>query len=79
MTPGEAKNLSAMKGGLVEISWRNPEDDWPYFRLLEVSEKDSTIKLRGADFPDGSAIHNGDEFWADWRDVTNIVPVMARC
>ena len=47
MTPDEAKNLSAMKGGLVEISWRNPDDDWPYFRLLEVSEKDSTIKLRG--------------------------------
>ena len=72
MTHAEAKNLRTMKGKLVEISWRKPEDDWPYFLLLEVSAKDSTIKLRGMDFPDGSAKHEGDEFWADWRDVTNI-------
>jgi hypothetical protein len=78
MTPSEAKNLLTMKGKLVEITWRKPEDDWPYFRLLEVSAKDSTIKLRGMNFPDGSAQHDGDEFWADWRDVMSIESVMVR-
>lgn len=78
MKPDEAKNLLTMKGNPVKIDWRNPEDDWPYFRLLEVSMEDSAIKLRGMDFPDGSAKHDGDEFWADWRDVMNIEPVVVR-
>lgn len=78
MTPAETKNLRAMKGKFVEVKWRNPEWDWPYFRLLEIDQDDATIKLRGMDFPDGSAKHDGNEFWADWRDVTNIEPVMVR-
>lgn len=78
MTPAEAKNLRAMKGKFVQVTFRNPDDDWPYYCLMEVSANDSTIKLRGMDFPDGSAKHAGDEFWTDWRDVVKIVPVMVR-
>lgn len=78
MTPAEAKNLRTMKGKWVEIEWRKPEDDWPHFRLLAVNAKDSTIKLRGMDFPDGSAKHYGDEFWADFSDVKHIKPVIVR-
>ena len=78
MTPAEVKNLSEMKGKFVQIKWRDPADDWPYYRLLEVDAKASTIKVRGMDFPDGSAKHDGDEFHADWSDVRKIEPVMVR-
>lgn len=78
MTAAEAKNLRAMKGKFVKVEWRKPEDDWPYFRLLEVNERTSTIKLRGMDFPNGTAKHDGDEFWVDWLDVKHIEPVMVR-
>lgn len=77
MTKDEAKNLRAMKYRYVKIVWRNPEYDWPYFRLLEVDTEDDTIKLHGIDFPDGSAERDVDEFWADWRDVESIEPANA--
>lgn len=78
MTPAEAKNMRELKGKFVQIRWRDPADDWPYYRLLEIRSRSSTIKLRGIDFPDGSAKHDGDEFWADWSDVRDIEPVMVR-
>ena len=78
MTPAEAKNLRTMRRAYVQIKWRDPSHDWPYFRLLEVNAKDATIKLRGMDFPDGSVKHDGTEFWADWSDVREIEPVMVR-
>lgn len=80
MTPAEAKNLRAMKGKYVQVTFRDPNDDWPYFRLLEISRKDGTIKLKGMDFPRslGGHKHAGDEFWTDWRDVASIKPVMER-
>lgn len=78
MTPAEAKNLRALKGKYVQIKWRDPDHDWPYYRLLEVDAKASTIKVRGMDFPDGSAKHDSDEFHADWSDVRKIEPVMVR-
>ena len=78
MTPAEAKNLRTMKGKFVRIDWRNPYNDWPYFRLLEVSQKDSTIKVRGMDYPleFGGHKHDGDAFYADWGDVKAIEPVI---
>ena len=76
MTPAEAKNLRTMKGKFVEVKWRNPADDWPYYRLLLINPLSASIKLRGMDFPDGRAKHDGDEFWADWSDVADIQPVM---
>lgn len=80
MTPAEAKNLRELKGKFVQIKWRNPEHDWPYYRLLAVDAKASTIKLRGMDFPAhlGGYKHDGDEFHADWSDVREIEPVMVR-
>jgi len=80
MTPADAQNLRAMKGRFVKITWRNPNDDWPYFRLLEVNAKASTIKVRGMDYPAqfGGHKHDGDEFVTDWHDVKEIEPVMVR-
>lgn len=78
MTPAEEKNLRSMRRKYVQIKWRDPSHDWPYFRLMKVSAKDDTIKLRGMDFPDGSAKHEGDEFWVDWRDIVEIEPVVVR-
>ena len=78
MTPAEVKNLRSMKDKFVQIKWRNPDHDWPYYRLLAVDAKASTIKVRGMDFPDGSAKHAGDEFWAVWSDVRDIEPIMVR-
>lgn len=45
---------------LVEITWHDPNSDWPWFRLLET--KGEWLKLQGADYPDGSAQHEGDTF-----------------
>ena len=80
MTPAEAKNLRAMKGRFVQITWRSPDHDWPYYRLLSVDAKAGTIKLRGMDYPKqfGGYKRVGDEFHADWSDVREIVPVMVR-
>lgn len=80
MTREEAQSLSAMKGRYVQVTWRNPNHDWPYYRLLEVNARSGTIKLRGMDYPThlGGYKHDGDEFHADWNDVKEIEPVMVR-
>lgn len=76
MTSADAKNLRAVKGMYVRITWRNGVDDWPYFRLLSISQRDSTIKLRGIGSQDGKWNHGGGVFWTDWCDVESIVPVV---
>ena len=73
MTPAEAKNLRELKGKFVQIKWRDPADDWPYYRLLDVRSRNNKIGVRGIDFP-----RIGDAFWADWADVQEIEPVMVR-
>lgn len=80
MTPAEAKNLRAMKGKFVQIKWRNPEHDWPYYRLVAIDAASSAIKVRGMNYPAslGGHKHDGDEFHADWCDVAEIEPVMVR-
>lgn len=74
MTAAEAKNLRSLKGKRVRIEWKNPNDDWPYFRLVSIDARDSTIKLRGISYMDGGHLcrHDGDEFWADWSSVRSI-------
>lgn len=52
---------------LVEIEWRNPDSDWPWFWLLRMDGE--WLELKGADFPDGSAKHDGDSFWVHKSDV----------
>lgn len=75
MTPAELSgnaeilNWRAARGRLVEIRWRDPRDDWPYFVVLRVHGPLRAVLLRGDDYPDGSAKHDGDEFWADMADV----------
>lgn len=76
MTQADVKNLRAVKGMYVRITWSNGTGDWPYFRLLSISQRDSMIKLRVLGSPDGSSKHAGDEYWMDWCDVESIVPVV---
>ena len=52
---------------LVHIEWHDPESDWPWFWLLNV--RGEWLHLQGADYPDGSAKHDGDCFWVHKSDV----------
>ena len=52
---------SKEKPTLVQIKWRDPENNWPWFLLLEM--RGDWLHLQGADYPDGSAKHDGDCFW----------------
>jgi len=63
MTLAEIKNRKELKGKHVEIRWRHQRMDWPYYVLLDVND-DGTLWLQGADYPDGSASHDGGIFWA---------------
>lgn len=74
MKPAEVKNLTAMLGKFVMVSFYSPDDDWPYYRLLEIDPDDSTIRLRGVDYPAhlGGHKHDGDEFWIDWEEVKDV-------
>lgn len=57
-------------GCYVKIEWTRPEDDWPWFTLLDVGEK--FVFLRGEDSPDGMDEHIGDEFKATMREIKTI-------
>lgn len=69
MSNAEIMNWRACLSKLVEIRWHDPNRDWPYFVVLIVDGPMRMVALRGADYPDGSAKHDGDEFWADMDDV----------
>lgn len=75
MSPADKRNLEAWIGKRVRIEWVKPEDDWPYFELLKIDSAADVVFLQGADYPDGSAKHDGDSFWADWPDIKHIAPV----
>jgi len=72
MTPAQFKNLRDLVDRRVVVEWVKPEHDWPHFTLIDVDKETATIFLRGETFPDGSAMHDGDAFWADWSDVRSI-------
>lgn len=52
---------------LVCIEWNDPESDWQWFRLIEL--RGEWICLQGADYPDGSAKHDGGTFWVHKSEV----------
>lgn len=52
---------------LVKIEWENPGHDWPWFYLLEPPG--DWLYLKGADYPDGSAKHEGDCFLVHRSDI----------
>ena len=52
---------------LVRITWSDPADDWPWFWLIKAEP--TRVLLVGADFPDGSAEHNGGSFWAQRSEI----------
>lgn len=62
--PGVKESLTAQadRRELVNIVWNNPDSDWPWFYMLDT--KPGWVKLKGADYPDGTAKHRGDVFWA---------------
>lgn len=74
MTLAERKNWNMLKGKHVEIRWREPAYDWPYFVLLDVND-DDTVWLRGADYPDGSDRHDGGVFWVMIDEVESMQEV----
>lgn len=71
MTPATVKNLKRI-GRFVEVKWKRGRGEWPYFELLSIASNDNTLLLKGIDYPDGSAKHDGDSFWCDWDDIDDI-------
>ena len=63
-------------GADVCITWRSEYDDWPYFHVLRVKPGKGLLKLRGIDYPDGSAKHDGDEFWCSAREIESMERVV---
>ena len=63
-------------GKFVKIKWKDPDNDWPFFQVLELSKGGKRIKLRGMPFPDGTGIHVGDEFWIKVSEVENLSVVI---
>ena len=59
--------MAKKKPILVQIDWRDPASDWPWFYLLNM--RGEWLHLQGADYPDGSAKHDGDCFWVHKSDV----------
>ena len=71
MSKSQLKRIATQKGKrLVKIEWRSPDDDWPYFYFLGVDG--SLVHLQGADYPDGSAKHEGDSFWVDKYNIIHM-------
>ena len=59
--------MAKKKPTLVQIEWRDPASDWPWFYLLKM--RGEWMHLQGADYPDGSAKHVGDCIWVHKSDV----------
>jgi hypothetical protein len=55
---------------LVKIRWKDPRYDWPWFWLLKTDG--ARIKLKGADYPNGSAKHEGDVFYVHKSEIAQI-------
>lgn len=56
----------------MHIVWRDTNADWPWFYLLDM--RNDWLHLQGADYPDGSAQHEGDTFWVHRSDVVLMAP-----
>ena len=59
--------MTKKKPKLARIEWRDQENDWPWFYLLKM--RGEWLHLQGADYPDGSAQHEGDCFWVHKSEV----------
>lgn len=64
------KATKKRKAKLVRITWRNPNDDWHWFWLLE--EYGDSLYLQGADDPEDGSKHDGDCFWAYRFEILRI-------
>lgn len=68
MTP---KGLSKYIGKDVLISWRDPNDDWPAFRILGIDGED--VWVRGINHPEGWE-HTGESFVVQCAEVERVRP-----
>ena len=60
------------KPDLVKIEWKSIDiGEWPYFLLLETLPN-GWLKLKGVDYPDGSAKHRGDTILVHRADISSI-------
>lgn len=67
--------FSTLKGCLVKIKWCDVSADWPYFTVVDVTlytEQQPSLILQGADYPDGSIKHEGDQFTAFASEIEKI-------
>lgn len=53
----------------VTISWVNPDNDWHWFWLRQITVR--RILLTVAPAPDGTP-HDGDSFWVGTEDIEDI-------
>lgn len=60
-------------GTLIKIDWRDQLNDWPYFVIVDSAR--DRIKIKGADYPDGTAKYNGATFWAEMNEIKSLVEV----
>jgi hypothetical protein len=60
-----------MIGKKVEIAWREWQDDWKFFTVMDVSHQ-GQVELRGEDMPDGAVKHDGDSFWCNQTEILRI-------
>lgn len=60
-------------GKLVKVTWADPEFDWPYFVVERVGIH--SIRMRGADYPDGSAKHEGGIEFCHPEEFANVEPI----
>lgn len=59
-------------GSDVWIEWRDPYDDWRWYRVVKVVDtKHGIALLEGIDAPDGSK-HDGSQFRALWKEINRI-------
>lgn len=63
---------SSILGKIVRIQWANPKHDWPYFFVRDVDPKKGLVLLRGVDYPDGTAKHDGSFVSASAVEIKNL-------
>ena len=63
------RSLNRMISRAIVVIWRNPDNDWNYFRLERV--QGNRIALTGMSDDDGNH-HVGDFFWANLDEIKSI-------
>jgi len=62
--------LADIKGQLVRIEWRNPDDDWYFFTIQGYEAP--LVLLKGEDDPITKCKHQGDSFYVNISEIRQI-------